>query len=114
MSPPIPEPVGSPVDEYLAHAKFHARLSASGLGAATARSGYEDGERFWDCVVVDGREWCYIRVLGRDLGPFESVPTEDIEAAIDRFAATLPPKYRLRALLNTNPLHVSRSGEVHD
>ena len=104
----------SPVEEFVEHARFHAARSRSGVGAAVTRSTFENGERIWDCIVTDGREWHYIRVLGDDVGPFPGVSSEDIEEAIDRFAETLPADYRLRHLLNANPLHLSRDGEVHD
>jgi hypothetical protein len=42
----------------------------SGIGSTVIRSGYKDSGHFWDCVVTDGREWHYIRVLGPDLGQF--------------------------------------------
>src|SRR5436309_3547727 len=93
-------------DELRAHAAFEARRRASGIGAAVARSGYEDGGHFWECIVSDGEEWHFIRVLGADLGPSPDLGTEDIEQGIERFAATLPDSYRLAALLNANPLHV--------
>ena len=104
----------SPVGEFLKHAELHAERSRSGIGAAVTRSTFENGERIWDCVVTDGREWHYIRVLGDGVGPFPDVSSEDMEDAIDRFAATLPAGYRLRHLLNANPLHLERDGEVHD
>jgi hypothetical protein len=104
----------SPVEEFLNHAEFHAERSRSGIGAAVTRSTFENGERIWDCVVTDGREWHYIRVLGDEVGPFPDISSEDIEAAIDRFAARLPAPYRVRHLLNANPLHLNRDGEVHD
>lgn len=104
----------SPVEEYLERATFHAQRSRSGIGATVTRSTFENGERIWDCVVTDGREWRYIRVLGDDVGPFPDISSEDIKEAIDRFADTLPADYRLRHLLSANPLHLSRDGEVHD
>jgi hypothetical protein len=78
------------------------------------RSGFEHGHHVWDCVVTDAREWHYVRVLGRDLGAFPNLPTEDVERGIERFAAKLPTEYRLRALLNANPLHIDSHGEVTD
>ena len=114
MDPPTPKQVGTPVDEALAHAEFHAREGVSGIGSAVVRSGHEAGGHFWDCVVTDGRQWHYIRVIGPDLGPFAALSNEDIEAGIDRFAATLPPADRMRALLNANPLHVDRDGQISD
>jgi hypothetical protein len=114
MSFPTPEPIGNPVEEYLAHAQFHARVGTSGIGAAVVRSAFEHEAHFWDCVAADEREWHYIRVLGIDLGPFPSVSNEDVEDAIDRFAAGLPRDYRLRALLNANPVHLHRNGEITD
>ncbi len=114
MAHATPNSAGTTVEEYLAHARFHAGVSASGIGAAVVRSGIKDEVHFWDCVVTDGREWHYIRVLGPDRGPFPSMSNDDIEAAIDRFAATLPTEYRLRALLNANPLHLHRTGEITD
>lgn len=101
-------------DELRAHAEFGARRSASGIGAAVARSGYYQGEHFWECVVSDGKEWHFIRVVGRDLGPATDLASEQIEHGIERFAASLPGSYRLSALVNTNPLHVDRSGTVTD
>jgi hypothetical protein len=114
MGPPTTKPVGTPVDEALAHAQFHARTGVSEIGSTVIRSGFKDSGHFWDCVVTDGREWHYIRVLGPGLEPFASFSSEDIESGIDRFAATLPSEGRLRALLNANPLHIDSSGEISD
>ena len=99
-------------DELRAHAAFEARRTASGIGAAVARAGYDDSQHFWDCIVSDGQEWHFIRVLGIDLGPSTELATEDIEQGIERFAATLPESNRLGALLNANPLHINRSSTV--
>jgi hypothetical protein len=99
-------------DDLRAHAAFAAGRSASGIGAAVVRSGYRDGEHFWECIVSDGEEWHFIRVLGVDLGPSPDLATEDIDQGIERFAATLPEPYRLGTLLNANPLHVDRRGTV--
>jgi hypothetical protein len=77
-------------DDLRAHAAFGARRSESGIGAAVARSGYSDGEPFWECIVSDGEEWHFIRVLGVDLGPYPDLAGEDVEQGIERFAATLP------------------------
>lgn len=101
-------------DELREHAAFDARRSASGIGAAVARSGYSAGGHFWDCIVSDGDEWHFIRVLGTDLGPSPDLGGGDIEQGIERFAATLPESSRLGALLSANPLHVDRSGTVRD
>jgi hypothetical protein len=97
-----------------AHAAFEARRNASGIGVAVARSAYGDGGHFWECIVSDGDEWHFIRVLGVDLGPSTQLAPEDIEHGIERFAATLPDSYRLGALLNADPLHVDRAGTVSD
>jgi hypothetical protein len=105
-------PDNPPDDDLRAHAAFEARRSASGIGAAVERSGYSDGEHFWECIVSDGEEWHFMRVLGVDLGPSPDLATDDIEKGIERFARTLPESYRLQALVNTNPLHVDRSGTV--
>ncbi|MBV8219141.1 MAG: hypothetical protein JO325_11805 [Solirubrobacterales bacterium] len=99
-------------DDLRAHAAFEAGRNASGIGAAVSQSGYSHGEHFWDCIVSDGQEWHFIRVLGVDLDPTADLPTEQIEQGIERFAAALPEPDRLRALLNANPLHVDRSGLV--
>lgn len=101
-------------DELRAQAAYEARRNASGIGAAVARSGRSDGERSWECIVSDGEEWHFIRVLGVDLGPSTNLGTEDIQRGIERFAATLPDSSRLHALLDANPLHIDRSGTVSD
>lgn len=104
----------SPAEYYRAHAEFHARENRSGIGAAVTRSSFENGERIWDCIVNDGHEWHYVRVLSCDLGPFPNLASEDIEGAIERFARTLPASYRIRHLVNANPLHLRRDGNVRD
>ncbi len=58
-----------PIEVYLAHAEFHAREDGAGIGAAVTRSGFERGTHVWRCIVSDGREWHYVRVLGHELGP---------------------------------------------
>jgi hypothetical protein len=103
-----------PIDDYLAHATFHARESPSGIGAAVVRAVYEHGERSWDSVVSDCDEWHYVRVVGADLGPFPNISAEDVEQGIARFAVTLPAQHRIRHLLNANPLHIDRHRNVHD
>jgi hypothetical protein len=50
-------------DDLRAHAAFEAGRSSSGIGAAVTQAGYSDGELFWECIVSDGREWHFIRVL---------------------------------------------------
>jgi hypothetical protein len=114
MTNPALNGVRSPVADYVAHAEFHARENAAGIGAAVTSSRFDDGEHIWDAVVSDRSEWHYIRVLGSGLGPYPQLSTEDVEDAIERFAATLPAGYRLRQLLNANPLHIDRSGNVRD
>jgi hypothetical protein len=99
---------------YRAHAEFHARESPSGVGAAVITSRFKGGEHVWECIVSDGDEWHYVRVLGPDLGPFPNLSSEDVEHAIERFAATLPAPDRIRHLLNANPLHIDRDGNVAD
>ncbi|MGZ6589558.1 MAG: hypothetical protein ACXVHX_35495 [Solirubrobacteraceae bacterium] len=103
-----------PIDEYLAHAEFHARENQTGIGAAVVSSEYADGKRIWDCVVTDGSEWHYIRVESTELGPFPNISSEDVEEGIIRFAAPLPAPDRIRHLQNANPLHVGRDGAVSD
>lgn len=104
----------TPIEDYRAHAEFHARKSPAGIGAAVIHSGFEDSEHVWDCIVTDGREWHFVRVLGRDLGPRPSLSAEEVEAGIERFATTLPAQGRIRYLLDTNPLHIDRDGNVSD
>lgn len=99
-------------EDLRAHAAFEARQNASGIGAAVARSARSGSEHFWECIVSDGEEWHFIRVLGVDLGPGTLLETEDIEQGIERFAAGLPDSYRLGALVNANPLHIDRAGVV--
>jgi hypothetical protein len=101
-------------EEYRAHAELHARESPAGIGAAVTYSAFEDGEHVWDVIVTDGDEWHYVRVLSPDLGPYPNLSPEDIEQAIERFAATLPARHRIRHLLNANPLHIDRHGEIRD
>ncbi len=101
-------------DDLRVHAAFEAGRSASGIGAAVTQSGYTDGEPFWECIISDGQEWHFIQVLGVDLSPTPDLSTDQIELALERFAATFPESDRLRMLLNANPLHVDRSGTVSD
>ena len=104
----------SPIDTFRAHAAFHARQSASGIGAAVIRSSFENGVHRWECIVTDGVEFHYVYVLGPDLGPHPDLSSEDIEQAIERFAATFPEQARMRGLLNANPLHIDRHGVIRD
>ena len=68
----------------------------------------------WTCIVTDGREWHYVRVIGVNLPPFPNISLEQVEKGIERFAAMLPAQDRLRHLLNANPLHIDRDGTVSD
>ncbi|MGZ6616092.1 MAG: hypothetical protein ACXVFQ_16855 [Solirubrobacteraceae bacterium] len=104
----------NPVADFRAHAEFHARESPTGIGAAVVKSSVEAGERVWECIVTDGREWHYVRVVGVDLPPFPNISSEQVEEGIERFAATLPAQDRLRHLLNANPLHIDADGAVSD
>jgi hypothetical protein len=104
----------APIEEHLQHAHFHARESTAGIGAAVISSEVEGSGHAWECIVTDGREWHYIRVLGTCVGPFPNISAEDVEHGIERFAATLPAQDRLRHLLNANPLHIDRDGNVSD
>jgi hypothetical protein len=107
----------TPAKDFRAHAEFHARESATGIGAAVVESsveGGQHGQHIWECIVTDGREWHYVRVLGTGVGPFPNLSTEDVEEGIQRFAATLPAQDRIRHLLNVNPLHIDREGNVSD
>jgi hypothetical protein len=108
-SPDVP-----PEDELRARAEYNARQSASGIGAAVARFDRSDGGHSWECIVSDGDEWHFVRVLGVDLGSTPDLGSEDVERGIETYAATLPESHRLSALLNANPLHVARSGTVSD
>jgi hypothetical protein len=104
----------TPARDFRAHAEFHASDSPTGIGAAVVRSHFEDGAHVWDCIVTDGNEWHYVRVVGTDLGPFPNISAEDIEQGIERFAATLPAPDRIRHVINANPLHIDCNGRVSD
>jgi hypothetical protein len=104
----------SPARDFRAHAEFHAHESATGIGAAVIESSVEGGQHVWECIVTDGQEWHYVRVVGVDLPPFPNISTERVEEGIERFAATLPAQERLRRLLNANPLHINADGTVSD
>jgi hypothetical protein len=99
---------------FRAHAEFHARESATGIGAAVVESSTDGGQHVWVCIVTDGQEWHYVRVVGVDLPPFPNISGEEVEEGIERFAATLPAQDRLRHLLNANPLHIDADGTVSD
>jgi hypothetical protein len=108
-----PDP-GSPAEAFREHAEFRARLSPSGIGAAVTTSSFEDGVHVWDCLVTDGMKWHYVKVLGPDLGPYPDIGIEDVEQAIERFAASLPEQDRLHQLRDADPLHIDREGVVRD
>jgi hypothetical protein len=105
---------GGRVEESLARAEDRLKASPAGIGAAAVYSGFQNGEHIWDCIVVDGREWHYVRVIGSDLGPYPGLSPEDVEGGIERFAATLPAQNRILQLLGANPLHTDRQGNVED
>jgi hypothetical protein len=107
-------PRSAPVEEHLTRVAFRARQSASGIGAVVVAARFENGEHFWDCIVGDGKEWHYIRVISTELGPFTNVAPEEVEEGIERFAATLPADHRLYHLLNASPLHMDADGNVSD
>lgn len=102
------------IEEVREHAEFNAREGASGIGAGVVRSEYRNGQRGWECIVTDRQEWHYIEVIGSDLDAFPDLASEDIEQGIDRFAATLQSESRLYSLLQANPLHVDRTGQIND
>lgn len=99
---------------YRAHAAFRARRSGTGIGAALVRSTSNAREQVWDCIVTDGLEWHYIRVLGSGLGRSLDISVEDVERGIERFAGTLPAQNRIYNVLNANPLHIDRNRNVSD
>jgi hypothetical protein len=98
----------------LAHARLHARENPTGIGAAVISSAIDGDDHAWECVVTDGREWHYVRVLGTGVGRFPNLSTEDVEEGIQRVAATLSAQDRIRHLLNANPLHIDCEGNVSD
>ena len=104
----------TPAKDFRAHAEFHARESPSGIGAAVVHSSFDDDEHVWECIV-DRRSRVALRPASwaSDLPPFPNISTEDVEQGIERFAATLPARDRIRHLLNANPLHIRhrRDGE---
>ncbi len=111
---PVPLTPPGHAEHRLDHLAFRARSSNSGIGAAVVTARYRAGHRSWDCIVGDSDEWHYLKVIGVDLGPFTGLPPEDIEGGIERFGTTLPAAYRLRRLINCNPLHIDRHGTVSD
>jgi hypothetical protein len=100
--------------EYLERAQLRAGESGTGIGAAVVRSTFEHDAHVWDAIVTDGRERHYVRILGEDLGAYPPLSPEDVELGVERFAATLPAQHRLRFLLDANPLHIDRAGQVTD
>jgi hypothetical protein len=102
------------VEDQLSLAGSRAGESESGIGAAVVRSIPTETTRLWYCIVTDCHEWHYLHVYGVDTGPFPNLTPEQIEDGIERFAATLPAAYRMRHLLDADPLHVDRSGSVRD
>ena len=103
----------TPAEQYRAHAAFRARRNGIGIGATVVRSTSPESEHVWECIVTDGREWHYIRVLGSGLGPFPDIPVEAIESGIERFAGA-PAQNRTYNLLIANPLHIDRNRNVSD
>jgi hypothetical protein len=106
--------VSEPDAEARRRAEFRAEASPSGIGAAATYSGFQGGDHVWECIVTDTRAWHYIRVIGSGLGRYTDLSAEDVERGIERFAATLPSPDAIRYLLNTNPLHIDRQGNVTD
>lgn len=102
------------VEDQLTRAEGRARESESGIGAALVSSNSTETTRLWYCIATDCHEWHYLHVYGVDTGPFPNLTPEQIEDGIERFAATLPAAYRMRHLLDADPLHVDRSGSVSD
>jgi hypothetical protein len=113
-SPKTSASQSGPAQERLDHVAFRARTSQVGIGAAVLNATVESGQRIWDCIVSDGEQWQYVRVVGVDLGPFAGISPVEIEEGIERFAATLPVGNRLYQLLNFNPLHIDAEGNVGD
>lgn len=102
------------IEVQLTRAMSRAHRSESGIGAAVVRSVATEGTHFWHCLATDGREWHYVHVFGAGVGPFPNFKPEEIEDGVERFAGTLPSAYRIRHLLNADPLHVDGSGSVSD
>jgi hypothetical protein len=113
-APAVPMTLSGTAAEHLDHLAFRARCSDTGIGAAVVTAKYEARHRSWDCIVGDAEKWHYVEVIGVDLGPFAGLPPEDIENAIERFAATVPAEDRLHQLINFSPLHIDRHGTVGD
>jgi hypothetical protein len=103
-----------PVEYYVTEAKSRASRSASGIGAAVVSAEFDDRGHVRECIVTDGREWHYVEVIGTDASLSADVPPEAVEAAVERFAETLPEGYRLGGVVNANPLHLTGAGEVVD
>lgn len=120
LAPPD-EPARSPPVEMsyrladaVAHAEFRARTNYSGIGVSVTLASLVGDERAWSCVISDGHNWHYIRLIGDGVGRRPHLSPLDVEEGISRFAEGLPEAGRLRHLLNANPLRISRSGIVRD
>jgi hypothetical protein len=79
-----------PVEYYLTEAKSRASRSASGIGAAVVSAESDDRGDVRECIVTDGREWHYVELIATDASLSADQPPEVIEAAVERFAETLP------------------------
>jgi hypothetical protein len=93
------------LEEYRSHAAFRAAQSPSGIGAAVERDesdAVRDGRR-WAVIVTDrGGAWHYLRVDAPGLR--RGVDPDDVESAIEAYAAELPERGRLAELMRRNPL----------
>jgi hypothetical protein len=97
-----------------AHAEFQARRNCCGIGASVTRVSQDGEDRTWQCVISDGHNWHYIRLIGEGRGRFPNFSPVAVEESIYRFAESLPESGRLWHLLNANPLRMSPHGIVRD
>jgi hypothetical protein len=104
-----------PMGFYHRHADFRAARSPGGVGAAVVEYRVDEaGTHRWCCVASDGTRRRYVDVRSTEFGRWERVMPLVVEAAVERFAASLPEPFRLYHLVNTNPIHLTRAGQAVD
>src|SRR5213596_3765420 len=94
-------------EDYRERAAFRARTSPSGVGAAVERddTDRDRGGRRWYVLVSEGQRFTHVPVEAPELGPYEAVVPEAVEAAVERRAN----RGGLAGLLGSVPVVLARA-----
>jgi hypothetical protein len=98
-------PDALPVAEYRERARYRQLRGRHGIGVIVERAVMQNERgREWSCVATDGQRFRYLDAVLPDVSPFAGIPTQAVEAAVEKRAGDYPDRSRLQALVNASPI----------